>query len=88
MAGKKDRQRRLAREHYERQATRRAERARRLRFGTVAGVAAGVVVALAVGGFLVYSGAGKPAAASATPTPSISASASAPAQPHCRRGGS
>jgi len=81
VAGKKERQRRLAREHYQRQETKRARRARRLRTGTIAGVAAGVVVALAVGGFLVFSGNGKPASASATPTPSISASASAPATP-------
>jgi peptidyl-prolyl cis-trans isomerase B (cyclophilin B) len=81
VAGKKDRQRRLAREHYQRQATRRAQRARRLRFGTIAGVAAGVVVALAVGSFFVFSGGGKPASASSTPTPSPSTPASAPATP-------
>jgi len=81
VAGKKERQRRLAREHYQRQETKRAQRARRLRTGTIAGVAAGVVVALAIGGFLVFSGNGKPASASATPTPSISAPASAPATP-------
>jgi peptidyl-prolyl cis-trans isomerase B (cyclophilin B) len=81
VAGKKERQRKLAREHYQRQATRRAQRARRLRTSTILGVAAGVVVALAVGGFLVFSGSGKPAAASATPTPSLSAPASATAAP-------
>ena len=81
MAGKKERQRRLAREHYARQATKRDKRARRLRTSTIVGVAVCVGVALAVGGFLVFSGAGKPASASATPTPSISASASAPATP-------
>jgi peptidyl-prolyl cis-trans isomerase B (cyclophilin B) len=83
VAGKKERQRKLAREHYQRQATRRAQRARRLRTSTILGVAACVVVALAVGGFLVFSGAGKPASASATPTPtpSLSASATATAAP-------
>jgi peptidyl-prolyl cis-trans isomerase B (cyclophilin B) len=81
VAGKKERQRRLAREHYQRQQDRRAQRARKLRFSTIAGIAAGVVVALAVGGFLVFSGGGKPASASSTPTPSISASASATASP-------
>jgi peptidyl-prolyl cis-trans isomerase B (cyclophilin B) len=81
VAGKKERQRKLAREHYQRQQDRRAQRARRLRVGTIAGVAACVVIALAVGGFLVFSGGGKTASASATPTPSISAPASAPATP-------
>jgi peptidyl-prolyl cis-trans isomerase B (cyclophilin B) len=79
VAGKKERQRRLAREHYARQATRRAQRARKLRTSTIVGVTACVVVALAVGGFLVFSGGGKPASASATPTPSPSTPASATA---------
>ena len=82
MAGKKERQRRLARERYQRQQTRRAERARRLRISTIAGVAACVVIALAVGGFFIFSGGGKSAsAASATPSPSLTPSASAPATP-------
>jgi peptidyl-prolyl cis-trans isomerase B (cyclophilin B) len=81
VAGKKERQRRLAREHFQRQETRRAHRARRLRVSTIAGVAACVVVALAVGGFLIFSGSGKPASASGTPTPSITAATSAPATP-------
>ncbi len=81
MAGKKERQRKLARQHYQRQQDRRAHQARRLRVSTIAAVAAGVVVALAVGGFLVFSGGGKSASASSTPTPSISASASASAAP-------
>jgi peptidyl-prolyl cis-trans isomerase B (cyclophilin B) len=82
VAGKKERQRRLARERYQRQQTRRAERARRLRISTIAGVAACVVIALAVGGFFIFSGGGKSAsAASATPSPSLTPSASAPATP-------
>jgi peptidyl-prolyl cis-trans isomerase B (cyclophilin B) len=81
VAGKKERQRKLAREHYQRQATRRARRARKLRTSTIVGVAACVVVALAVGGFLVFSGSGKPASASATPTPTPSLSAPATAAP-------
>jgi peptidyl-prolyl cis-trans isomerase B (cyclophilin B) len=81
VAGKKERQRKLAREHYQRQATRRAQRARKLRTSTIVGVAACVVVALAVGGFLVFSGGGKPASASATPTPSLSAPATAAPSP-------
>ena len=81
MAGKKERQRKLARQHYQRQQDRRVHQARKLRVSTIAAVAAGVVVALAVGGFLVFSGGGKSASASSTPTPSISASASASAAP-------
>ena len=81
MAGKKERQRRLAREHYQRQETKRAQRARRLRTGTIAGVAAGVMVALAVGGFLVFSGNGKPASASATPTPAAASTSALAATP-------
>jgi peptidyl-prolyl cis-trans isomerase B (cyclophilin B) len=81
VAGKKERQRKLARQHYQRQQDRRVHQARRLRVSTIAAVAAGVVVALAVGGFLVFSGGGKSASASSTPTPSISASASASAAP-------
>ena len=98
MAGKKERQRKLARERYQRRAARRAERAMRTRRWTAIGIICCVVVALAVGGYFAFSGSGKPAAASpaaATPerhrrasasaTPSATASAAAVAEPakHC-----
>lgn len=80
MPGKKERQRRLARERYQRQQVRRAQRARRWR---LAGLAAGGVVLLAGAGTGIYflvGGNGKPAsAASATPSASVSPSASAAA---------
>ena len=49
MAGKKERQRKLAREHYQRQAERRAERNRQARKWSIAAVAAIVVAGLGVG---------------------------------------
>lgn len=81
MPGKKQRQRRLARERYQRQLARREERARRWR---LAGVAAGGIVLLAGAGTGVYflvAGTGKAASAasaspSATPSATVSASAS------------
>jgi peptidyl-prolyl cis-trans isomerase B (cyclophilin B) len=82
VAGKQDRQRKLARERYERQQQRRIERARRMRQrGAIIGSVA-AVIAIGVGAyFLASSGSGaKPAAAStpkatptASPTPSIPA---------------
>jgi peptidyl-prolyl cis-trans isomerase B (cyclophilin B) len=70
VAGKKERQRRLARERYARQQARRSQRAQRTR---VVGIIVGVcvaVVALGAGGYVAFAGNGSktPAAASATPT--------------------
>jgi len=79
VAGKKERQRKLARERYARQAQRRAQRSHKTR---VRAIATGGVVALAAVGvgayFLAGAGGGKSAAASATAsaTPSASATAS------------
>ncbi|HEY6276891.1 MAG TPA: peptidylprolyl isomerase [Streptosporangiaceae bacterium] len=82
MAGKKERQRRLARERYQRQQNRRLQKARKVRVSTIVGGAAAVMIALAVGGFFIFSGSGKPAAASsATPSPSLTPTASASATP-------
>jgi cyclophilin family peptidyl-prolyl cis-trans isomerase len=50
VAGKKQRQRRLARERYQRRLTRQAQRTRQLRKWTISGGAAVVVLALIVGG--------------------------------------
>ncbi|HLH57845.1 MAG TPA: peptidylprolyl isomerase [Streptosporangiaceae bacterium] len=82
MAGKQERQRKLARERYERQQQRRAERARQMRKrGAIAGSAI-VVVAIAVGAYFLFSGSSKPsAAASSKASPSASTTASPSAKP-------
>jgi len=70
--GKQDRQRRLARERYERQIQRRAARSRRARQWTVVSAAGIAVIVLAVIGYFVFAPTGgTPAAApphSATPS--------------------
>ncbi len=74
MAGKKERERQLARERHLRQAARRAERARKTRIRALA--AGGVCVLLAIGVgtyFLVGTGGGKSAAASSSASPTASA---------------
>ena len=83
MSGKKERQRKLARERMQRQQARRAERDRKTRQITIVAVICCVVVGLGVGGYFLFAGPGssKAAAVSATSsaTPSASASASASA---------
>lgn len=74
MAGKKERERQLARERHLRQAARRAERARKTRIRALA--VGGVCVLLAIGVgtyFLVGTSGGKSAAASASASPTASA---------------
>ena len=90
MAGKKERQRKLARERYQRRAVRQAHRDRRTRQMTVAVSAVVVVVAIAVGGILFASRStgttSTPAAtpsASASPTPSATPSTVAEPATHC-----
>lgn len=95
MGGKKERQRRLARERLVRQQARRAARARRWRLGMLATGACVLVAALGAGSYFVFfAGGGKPAASasaaskSPTPTPSPTAAASpgptvAPASAQC-----
>jgi peptidyl-prolyl cis-trans isomerase B (cyclophilin B) len=82
VAGKRDRQRRLARERLVRQEQRRAEHARRVRIRALATGGVCVVAALAVGGYFLFgTGGGKSSAASdkATAKPTASASASSSA---------
>ena len=88
MAGKKERQRRLAREKYERQQARRVHHARRWRTWTIMGLACVTVVGTGTAAYFLVQGGGKPAAAApastrATPTPLAThctyAAASAPA---------
>jgi peptidyl-prolyl cis-trans isomerase B (cyclophilin B) len=76
VAGKKERQRRLARERLQRQQAKRAARARRVRQITMITVVCVVVVGLAVGGFFAFSSPGKTSSANAAATASASASAS------------
>jgi peptidyl-prolyl cis-trans isomerase B (cyclophilin B) len=78
--GKQDRQRKLARERYERQLRRRATRARRVRQWTAIGGAGAAVIAAAVIGYLVFApGGGTPAAApTLSATPSVTPSTPAP----------
>jgi len=90
VAGKKERQRKLAKERYERRAVRQAHRDRRTRQWTVVGSAVVVVVAIAVGGILFASRStgttSTPAAtpsASASPTPSATPSTVAEPATHC-----
>ena len=90
MAGKKQRQRKLARERYERRQVRQVHRDRRTRQVTVAVSAVVVVVAIAVGGILFASRStgttSTPAAtpsASASPTPSATPSTVAEPATHC-----
>lgn len=75
--GKKERQRKLARERMLRQQARRANRARRSRQITMISVVCLVVVGLGVGGFFLFSqpGTTSNAAASASASPSSTASA-------------
>jgi peptidyl-prolyl cis-trans isomerase B (cyclophilin B) len=75
--GKKERQRKLAREHMLRQQARRAGRARRSRQITMVFVVCLVVVGLGAGGFFLFSqpGTTSNAAASASASPSSTASA-------------
>ena len=73
MAGKKERQRKLAAERYQRRLTRQAQRDRRARRWTVAVTAVVIVAGLSVGGVLL---AGTSSGTSTTPKATPSASAS------------
>jgi peptidyl-prolyl cis-trans isomerase B (cyclophilin B) len=75
VAGKKERQRKLARERYERQQVRRVERAHKMRQRAAIGGSAAAVVAIAVGAYFLFGTSSKPSAsASAKATPTASAS--------------
>ncbi len=74
MPGSKERQRRLARERFERQQQRRTERAHKIRQRTAVGGAAVAVVAIAVGAYFLFGVSSSKPAASATSKPSTSAS--------------
>jgi peptidyl-prolyl cis-trans isomerase B (cyclophilin B) len=77
VAGKQERQRKLARERYIRQQERRIERARRIRQRSAIGGSAAAVVAIAVGVYFLVSSGPSSKAASASTSPSATPSASA-----------
>ena len=88
MAGKKERQRKLARERHARQAARRAQRARTVRIRAIAAGGVCAVAAIGVGAYFLAGtgGGGSPAAAhSATPSASATSSAATVSEPahHC-----
>jgi peptidyl-prolyl cis-trans isomerase B (cyclophilin B) len=89
VVGKKERQKRLERERYQRRLDKRAQRDQMVRRWTVASLAAVIVLAVAVGVFFLVRPSGGSASASSTSAPasaSTSAAAAAPvAEPatHC-----
>ena len=80
MAGKKERQRRLARERYERNLSRRAAQQERTRRITGIILACLVVVGLGVGGFFLFGPANHPAAATPS-SPATTPATTPPASP-------
>jgi peptidyl-prolyl cis-trans isomerase B (cyclophilin B) len=80
VVGKKERQKRLEAERYQRRLDRRAQHEQMVRRWTVSSLAAVVIIAVAVGVFfLVKPSGGSAAASSSTSPPAASATASAPA---------
>jgi peptidyl-prolyl cis-trans isomerase B (cyclophilin B) len=78
VAGKKERQRKLAREHYERQQARRAHHTHRWRLIGIIAAASCAVVLLGGAAYFTLSGNGGKPAAAATATPSPTASPTTP----------
>jgi len=91
VAGKKERQRKLARERYERQQARRIHRAHRWRLIGIIAAASCAVIALGAGGYVVLSGGGGKTASAAnatpgptaTPTPTPTPTQAAEPASHC-----
>jgi len=80
VAGKKDRERQLARERLARQQARRTQQAHKVRVRAITTGAVCVVAALAVGGYFLFgTGGGKSAAATPSTSPSATASATSSA---------
>jgi len=69
VAGKKERQRKLAREHYERQQARRVQRVHRGRLIGIIVAACCAVIALGAFGYVTFASGGGTPTAAATPTP-------------------
>jgi peptidyl-prolyl cis-trans isomerase B (cyclophilin B) len=85
VAGKKERQRRLARERYQRRLSRQAQQSRRVRQWAVSGGIAIVVIALAVGGVLLAGRSSGSASTKPSASPSASPKPTTVAEPahHC-----
>jgi peptidyl-prolyl cis-trans isomerase B (cyclophilin B) len=94
VAGKKERQRKLARERYQRQQAKRAHKAHRWRLAGITTAVLVAVAAITAGSFALASGGGKKhssasstpsATATATPTPTASATPTEAVEPakHC-----
>jgi peptidyl-prolyl cis-trans isomerase B (cyclophilin B) len=81
VAGKQERQRKLARERWERQQERRVERQRKIRQRGAIGGSAAAVIAIIVGAYFLFGTSGKTPSAAATPKPTPSTSTSTSAQP-------
>jgi peptidyl-prolyl cis-trans isomerase B (cyclophilin B) len=80
VVSKKQRQRELERQRYQRRMARQVERDHKVRQWSISALAGVVVLGLALGGYFLFSGGSKtPAAASAKHTPAASASTSASA---------
>jgi peptidyl-prolyl cis-trans isomerase B (cyclophilin B) len=77
VAGKKERQRRLERERYQRRMARQAEKNQQARKWTISILSAVAVLAVAVGAFFVFRSPGSTAAANSSASASATASASA-----------
>src|SRR6516225_6555223 len=75
VAGKKERQRKLAREHYERQQVRRAQHAHRWRLISIVAGACAAVVLLGGAAYLTFGNGGGNPSAAATPTPTATPTA-------------
>jgi peptidyl-prolyl cis-trans isomerase B (cyclophilin B) len=75
VAGKKERQRKLARERYERQQARRDQRAHRWRLISIIAAACCAVVLLGGAAYLTFGTGGSKPAAAATPSPTASPTA-------------
>ena len=78
MAGKKERQRKLAREHYQRQQARRIQRSQRWRRTGIIVAACVAVIALGAGAYVALSGGGGKTASAATATPTPTAPTATP----------
>ena len=74
MAGKKERQRRLAREHYERQQARRVHRSRRWRTSSFVALACLIAIGTGTGAYFLLSTGGTSASTGAAAKPKASAS--------------
>jgi peptidyl-prolyl cis-trans isomerase B (cyclophilin B) len=81
VAGKQDRQRKLARERWERQQERRVERQRKIRQRSAVGGSVAAVIAIAVGAYFLFGTSSKSPSAAATSKPAPTTSSSSSSSP-------